>query len=267
MRYPRGVATLESTRDGRSESITLCRLNPLCIIRYEKGPSPTVLVIARRHEPMLGRAIGNFSILAGICLILSGCGGKRSAREANKIRSGGGLFDIELVDGQTIEEDDFHGILPMKMFGLRGDMSLEEMSQIHGLESEDNGRDSRGSMMWDIDIVDDHAFTGGIFYMDSKGLEKIQFWGGMPIPSRGRVERCYASIKRLIGEPDGMYHLKKNKRPKPESTLAIRWRIAPAENSSFQSFLVARRISRVCGSTTLMHPPKVVKPTRLGSAK
>jgi len=115
------------------------------------------------------------------------------------------LFDLKIRDGQAFEEKEFAGLLPTPVFDIRSDNTLDSLEKTRKEAPEGTARGklnrSRDHIYEEfpgddmIGRVDYNFVPGGV------GLRKICLITELVVPSRGRLERFYGVLARLLGPP------------------------------------------------------------------
>ena len=136
------------------------------------------------------------------------------------------FFDIDLPAGKSISPETFRGVLPYQILSLGQGSSPADISKLHKLKGGAQPAEKVGSPDIRLRLPGDYAFTQ-VFYTFSFGqLRKVAFHGGQPIPSRGRVERCYESLVHLLGKPEGVYERTGGRaRTVSNTQLLVRWKV------------------------------------------
>ena len=135
------------------------------------------------------------------------------------------LFDIPPRDGANIEARHFEGVLPTSLLGIKGGTSQLGVLDIHyekGATRIGVGLGTADARYLKIPIRGDFAFTRADYAFEGNRLKNIKIYGGKPLPSRGRVQRCYDSLVEILGDSGEVYCLQGDNE-KPE-WLGVVWK-------------------------------------------
>ena len=146
----------------------------------------------------------------------------------------GFLFDMKLDGDRRASAEAFRGVLPARFLQTGQGAEIEEIAKAHGIPLPPNPKGYTRTELGHR-IAGDYAFTNLLHTFGRVGppgargdyvLTQIKFWGGEPMPSRGRVERGLAAVVGALGQPDAIYHytrgLGENRRV-TNTKLKFRW--------------------------------------------
>lgn len=138
---------------------------------------------------------------------------------------GGKLFDLPLLEGRTLDEKAFAGLLPVPIFELSGDLTAQSMAVARKAKPGYAGEcdiDVTGSQVTEeIPGTDLFGAFYGTFASAHGKLECLTVGTGLVVPSRGRVEKLHDSLVHLIGPPSSMERRLKNGRPDPRTVQYV----------------------------------------------
>lgn len=136
------------------------------------------------------------------------------------------IFDLEIRDGEDFEEREFSGLLPTPVFDLRADATLDsvETSRANPPDGTVRGELKRSGSLIIEELPGDGMF-GRVDYDfgPGGGLEEVTLSTQLLVPSRGRLERLYGALVRLLGPPERLDRQLLYERPNPES-LNFTWK-------------------------------------------